>query len=81
MNAYRKAWEGRQRTHEHDPVVDNEALPAGAPMTFRCPSCFAPIIVTEDYLTKPKLCYDCLELAARGLIREHPKGTWIWTER
>ena len=79
--AYRLAWQNRRTAHEHDVLPDNATLPAGSPMTFRCPSCFAPIILVEDYLRKPKVCYDCLELVSRGLLRERPPGTWQWVER
>lgn len=80
----RLAWEGRKANHEHDPdPPDNAQLGAGSPMYFRCPSCYVTIVLPEDYLTRPRLCYDCLELVARDLIVEmKPSGTgWNWRGR
>ncbi|HKB36838.1 MAG TPA: hypothetical protein VKD72_10305 [Gemmataceae bacterium] len=77
---YKLAWEARREANRDKVPVDNASLQAGSPCYFRCPSCYGDIIVTETYLTKPKLCYDCLELVSRGLLRNHPHpGGWQWT--
>lgn len=76
--AAKMAWEHR-RAHAPERVIDNASLPAGAPMYFRCPCCAGDIIVQEGFLTKPPLCYDCLDLRARGLIVETPTG-WRWRQ-
>lgn len=68
-------WQRSER-HALDADVDNSRLHAGSPMFFRCEACHGQIILAEDFLTVPKLCYDCRELADRGLIFEmSPEGT------
>jgi len=48
------------------PPVDNSASPAGSPMVFQCRTCNAPIIVGEDYETKPTHCMECQALIDLG---------------
>jgi len=76
---YRLAWERRRALNDLKVPIDNAALPAGSPMYFRCPSCYADIILQEGFLTKPRLCYDCLDLEALDLIFVKPSGEWRWT--
>jgi hypothetical protein len=78
--AYKRAWEMRRALNANSEEVDNGMYPAGTVMVFRCPSCYADIILQEGYLTKPKVCYDCRDLLDRGLIFEMPPpGTgWNW---
>jgi hypothetical protein len=78
--AYRLAWETRRAENGSKAPIDNAALPAGSPMFFRCPSCYGDIILPEGYLTRPAVCYDCLDLLRRGWIVELPApGTgWTW---
>jgi len=76
---YRLAWERRVAANVGKPPIDNAAMPAGSPMYFRCPSCGCDIILQEGFLTKPRLCYDCLDLEALDLIFVKPSGEWRWT--
>jgi hypothetical protein len=50
--------------------VRNESLPAGSPMYFSCISCGAPIVMPEDWLTKPDCCGECSALLKLGWLEE-----------
>jgi hypothetical protein len=60
----------RRRQYQGAKVADNETLPAGSPMYFQCTGCGAPIVVPEDYLTKPSLCSECQALRDLGWLKE-----------
>ncbi len=48
--------------------VDNGLARAGAPMYFYCTCCGEPIIVPENYVTKPTDCPECTTLKERGWL-------------
>jgi hypothetical protein len=54
----------RRQAWASQPFPDNSKWPAGQPMIFRCEACLGPVVVAEDWVTKPAVCEECEQLAA-----------------
>ena len=58
----------RRKANAKRKKINNDELPAGAPMYFYCLTCDAEIIVPESYQTRSKLCGDCQALKDLGWL-------------
>lgn len=58
----------RREKNKNIQRVDNSSLNAGSPMYFYCITCNGEIVVSEGYITHPKLCGECNALKDAGWL-------------
>ncbi len=56
----------RRATNRLKPRVDNDRLPAYAPMFFYCIGCGQELVVPESYTRRAQLCPECQALKELG---------------